>query len=77
MLISAFCHVNTVLFLFLAGLSLSLSFGWHLALAVVAGILWWEHRLVNPDKLENIRLAFALNGLISILLLLGAILGIW
>ncbi|MCL1939847.1 MAG: putative 4-hydroxybenzoate polyprenyltransferase [Desulfovibrionaceae bacterium] len=77
MLISAFCHLNTVLFLLLAGLDLTLAPGWYLTLAGVAAILWWEHRLVGPDKLENIRLAFALNGPISILLLLGALLGVW
>ena len=77
MLIAAFCHVNTIIFFFLTGLSLDLSFGWYLILAVTAGILWWEHSLVSPDKLENVRLAFALNGPISVLLLLGAILGIW
>jgi 4-hydroxybenzoate polyprenyltransferase len=77
MLISAFCHLNTVLFLLLAGLSLGLAPGWYLTLAGVAAILWWEHRLVGPDKLENIRTAFALNGPISVLLLLGAILGVW
>jgi len=77
MLIAAFCHVNTVLFLLLAGLALNLAPGWYLILVAVAGILWWEHRLVSPDKLENIRLAFALNGPISILLLLGAVLGVW
>ncbi len=76
MLIAAFCHVNTVIFLCLTGLSLNLSLGWHIILAATAGILWWEHRLVSPDKPENIRLAFALNGPISILLLIGAILGI-
>lgn len=77
MLISSFCHVNTVLFLFLAGLSLKLGLGWYVMLAVTSGILWWEHRLVGPGRLENIRLAFALNGPISILLLLGAIFGVW
>ena len=76
MLISSFCHVNTILFLALTGLALGLSWGWYLTLAVAAGILWWEHRLVSPDKLENIRFAFALNGPISILLLVAAVLGV-
>lgn len=76
MLVSAFSHVNTVLFLFLTGLACGLSFGWHLTLAVSAGILWWEHRLVSPGNLQNIRLAFALNGPISVLLLIGALLGV-
>lgn len=77
LVISAFCHVNTVLFLFLAGLALSLSIGWYIALAGTAAILWWEHTLVKPDSLENVRFAFALNGPISILLLIGAMLGVW
>lgn len=76
MLLSAFCHVNTVLFLALTGMTLGLSFGWYFTLAVTAGILWWEHSLVKPDKLENVRFAFALNGPISVLLLIGALLGV-
>ena len=75
MLIAAFCHINTVLFLILTGMELRLSAGWYLAVLVCAGILWWEHRLVSPDKLENIRFAFALNGPVSVLLLAGAALG--
>lgn len=76
MLIAAFCHVNTVIFLVLAGMACALSFGWYLALAVTAGILWWEHRLISPDNLEKIRLAFALNGPISVLLFFGTLLGV-
>lgn len=77
MRIAAFCHCNTVLFFFLAGLGLGLSFGWYLTLAVTAAVLWWEHSLVSPDKLENVRFAFALNGPISVLLLIGAVFGVW
>src|SRR5262249_23382378 len=40
-------------------------------IAVVAGILYWEHRLVTPQDLSRINVAFFnLNGYISILLLL-------
>lgn len=77
MLISAFSHVNTVLFLFLAGIACGLSFGWYFALAISAGILWWEHRIVGPDDLERVRLAFALNGPISVLLFLGTLMGVF
>ena len=76
MLLSSACHVNTVLFLFLAGLACSLSWGWYLCLIITAGILWWEHNLVSPEKLENLGFAFALNGPISVLLLVGTLLGI-
>lgn len=77
MYLSAFCHVNTVLFLFLTGLACNLSWGWYAALAVSGGILLWEHRLVSPTHLRNIRFAFALNGPISVLLLLGTLLGVF
>ena len=40
-------------------------------IAIVAGILYWEHRLVTPQDLSRINVAFFnLNGYISILLLL-------
>lgn len=77
MLVSAFCHVNTVLFLFLAGLACNLSFGWYFALGISAFLLLWEHLLVGAGRLENIRLAFALNGPVSILLFLGTLMGVF
>lgn len=76
MALSSFCHVNTVLFLLLTGLACGLSVGWYAAILVAGGILWWEHRLISPDDLRNIRIAFALNGPISILLFVGAFLGV-
>jgi 4-hydroxybenzoate polyprenyltransferase len=40
-------------------------------IAIVAVILWWEHRIVKPHDLSRINVAFFnLNGYISILLLL-------
>jgi 4-hydroxybenzoate polyprenyltransferase len=77
MLISAFSHVNTVLFLLLTGFSRDLSFGWHAAILAAGGLLWWEQRLISPDDLRNIRLVFALNGPVSLLLLLGALAGVF
>jgi 4-hydroxybenzoate polyprenyltransferase len=77
MLLSAFSHVNTFLFLVLTGISCELSLGWHAAIAAAGSLLWWEHRLISPDNLHNIRLVFALNGPISILLLLGALAGVF
>ena len=40
-------------------------------IAAVAGILFWEHRIVSPEDLSRVNVAFFnLNGYISILLLL-------
>jgi len=47
--------------------------GWlaYAGIGIVAGILYWEHRLVTPSDLSRINVAFFnLNGYISILLLL-------
>jgi 4-hydroxybenzoate polyprenyltransferase len=69
--ISILFHSATVILLaataFLSGL------GWvaFAGIAIVAGILYWEHRLVTPQDLSRINIAFFnLNGYVSILLLL-------
>src|SRR5215470_8088536 len=71
LLISTLFHSATVILLaataFLSGL------GWiaFAGIAIVAGILYWEHRLVTPQDLSRINVAFFnLNGYVSILLLL-------
>jgi 4-hydroxybenzoate polyprenyltransferase len=69
--VSTLFHILTVLLL-LATASL-MSLGWmaYTGIAVVAGILFWEHRLVKPNDFSRINVAFFnLNGYISILLLL-------
>jgi 4-hydroxybenzoate polyprenyltransferase len=75
--LAAFSHVNTVLFLLLTGLACSLSPGWHLCLALSAAILFREHRIAKTASPERLRLAFAMNGPVSLLLLLGTLLGIF
>jgi 4-hydroxybenzoate polyprenyltransferase len=75
--LAAFSHVNTILFLLLTALACSLSFGWHLCLALSAAILFREHRIAKTASPDRLRLAFAMNGPISLLLLLGTILGIF
>ena len=69
--ISTLFHAATVILLFatakLGGL------GWiaFAGVAIAAGILYWEHRLVTPHDLSRVNVAFFnLNGYISILLLL-------
>jgi 4-hydroxybenzoate polyprenyltransferase len=69
--ISTVFHSATIILLaataFLSGL------GWlaFAGIAIVAGILYWEHRIVTPQDLSRINVAFFnLNGYVSILLLL-------
>jgi 4-hydroxybenzoate polyprenyltransferase len=69
--VSMLFHILTVLLL--AGTALLTNLGWiaYGGIVIVAGILYWEHRLVTPQDLSRINVAFFnLNGYISILLLL-------
>ena len=74
--VAAFCHINTVVFLLLTGLLLHLSWGWHVSLVLAAAILWWEHSIVSSEDISRLRVAFAANGPVSLLLLLGSILSV-
>ena len=69
--ISTLFHGATVILL--AGTAMLAGLGWiaYAGIAIIAGILYWEHRLVTPEDLSRINVAFFnLNGYISILLLL-------
>ena len=69
--VSMLFHALTVLLLM--GTATLANLGWiaYLGIAIVAGILYWEHRLVTPHDLSRVNVAFFnLNGYISILLLL-------
>lgn len=78
MAIAAFSHVMTVVFLLLAGISGALGWPWYILCAIIAVILYYEHRLVSPEDLSNINMAFfTFNGIISPVVLLGIILGVY
>jgi 4-hydroxybenzoate polyprenyltransferase len=75
--LAAFCHANMVLFLLLTGLVCKLSWGWYLFLAITAWILYGEHKVAKTATPERLRKAFAMNGPISVLLLVGTLMGIY
>jgi 4-hydroxybenzoate polyprenyltransferase len=69
--LSALFHAATVVLLIATG-TLSNS-GWlvYAGIAIVSGLLVWEHRIVKPNDLSRVNVAFFnLNGYVSILLLL-------
>jgi len=69
--VSMLFHALTVLLLM--GTATLANLGWiaYIGIAIVAGILYWEHRLVTPHDLSRVNVAFFnLHGYISILLLL-------
>ena len=61
------CHVATVAFLVLAGLAIGVGFLYWAGVAVVAGLLSYEHSLVSPRDTSRLDLAFfTMNGVLSV-----------
>lgn len=73
--LAAASHFITVLFLAaipLAAPQVGLGAIYLAAVAIVAGLLWYEHRLVSPDDLDRVNQAFFnVNAAISLLLLVA------
>lgn len=67
--IARFLHAFAVLMLVLVGLLLDLSSTYFLGVILAAVILIYEHRLVSPEDLSRINIAFLnLNGYLSVLM---------
>ena len=65
--VSRACHVATVVFLALAGLTIGVGILYWLGVGVVAGLLLYEHSLVSPRDTSRLDMAFfTLNGVISV-----------
>jgi 4-hydroxybenzoate polyprenyltransferase len=67
-------------FLALCAFALLAHLGWPYwaALAIAGAVLVAEHRLVRPDDLSNVGVAFfTLNGIVSILLYVGVLVATW
>jgi 4-hydroxybenzoate polyprenyltransferase len=61
------CHVATVGFLVLAGLGLPVGALYWAGVALVAGLLAYEHALVSPEDTRRLNMAFfTMNGVISV-----------
>lgn len=72
LMLSSIFHVATIVLLFATALNTDLGGIAYAGIAIVAGILFWEHRIVKPGDLSRINVAFfTLNGYVSILLLLS------
>jgi 4-hydroxybenzoate polyprenyltransferase len=72
--IAGFCHVNTALFFLLAGAAVSAGWPFYLAWLAVSMILFIEHRIISPGNLARLNVSFfTMNGLVSIILLLGVL----
>ena len=71
---SAVLHVVTVVALALVGVQAGLGWIYACSVAAAALLLVWEHRIVRPDDLSRVNLAFfTLNGWVGVALFLGLV----
>ncbi|MBO4368575.1 MAG: 4-hydroxybenzoate octaprenyltransferase [Desulfovibrio sp.] len=76
--IAGFSHSMTIIFLFLAGLAGNLSLYWYIVCLCIAVLLISEHKLMLPKDLRFVNTAFfTLNGIVSPVMLLGILLGLF
>jgi 4-hydroxybenzoate polyprenyltransferase len=76
--IAQVCHVLTVAAFALLGWTLGLGFLYWAGVAVVAGLLVYEHSLVSPGDLSRLDVAFFnVNGYIAVILLAAVLAGRW
>ena len=67
-------HGLTLVLLVAFGIGTGLGWVYYSGVAVAAGLLGWEHRLVQPGNLSRLDAAFfTMNGVISIVVFLGAL----
>jgi 4-hydroxybenzoate polyprenyltransferase len=65
--LSSFFHCGTIFFLAMVGVSAAVGLIYWIGFALVAGVLFWEHRIVTPRDLSRINRAFFdLNAYVSV-----------
>jgi len=70
-------HVAFLIFLVLAGLAAELAWPYYVAALLTAGMLVYEHRLVSPDDLSRVNVAFFnMNSYIAITLFAGSLIAV-
>jgi 4-hydroxybenzoate polyprenyltransferase len=78
LMLARICHALTVALL--AGVGLTMGLGWPfwVGLAIITVLLVYEHRLVSPNDLSRLDLAFFnMNGYISITVLVATVAALW
>ena len=76
--LSSISHVITVFLLVILGLFSDLGWPYWIGLVIVTLLLVWEHRMVHPNDLTNIDMAFFnINSYISVTLFLAILIAIY
>lgn len=75
--LAGFAHVAAICLFMLAGRLAELNWPFYLLSLVTCGLLYWEHRLLHPDDLSRLDLAFFnVNSMVSFSLLVAVWFGL-
>jgi 4-hydroxybenzoate polyprenyltransferase len=78
LVLARMCHLLTVALLVGVGLAMGLSWPFWVGLVIITALLVYEHRLVSPNDLSRLDLAFFnMNGYISITVLVATVAALW
>ena len=73
--LSTASHVLAAIFFFLAGWAAGAGWVFQASMAVIAAILLFEHRLISPQDLSRVNMAFfTLNGVVAVFVFVGVLL---
>jgi 4-hydroxybenzoate polyprenyltransferase len=76
--IAKLCHLLTVLLLVHAGFYLPLGWVYYVGVAIVAGLLFLEHRIISPDDLSRVTVAsYHINEIVAPILLVAVLVDIF
>lgn len=74
---SAWCHIATIALLGILGIMTNLGLAYWLGVAIAAGLLLYEHRLVKANDLSKVNMAFFnLNGYIAVIVFVFTVAGL-
>lgn len=75
LVLSTASHALAALFFFLAGWAAGVGWIYHATMAVIALVLLCEHRLISPNDLSRVNMAFfTLNGVVAVFVFVGVLL---
>ncbi len=70
--ISAFCHLLAVILLYLLPLFYPMGGAYYIAVIIVTALLVYEHKIVSPDNLNNVKIAsYSINELVGTVVFIG------
>lgn len=78
LIISSISHVISAVLLFTLPLFVNLSWPYYAGMIIISGLLYYEHHIVSPGRLEAVKIAsYGVNEIVGVVFLIFSCLGIF